>query len=260
MFYQWQNSLNADALKLETGFDFQFPAHLHSSFEFIAVTEGEMIVTVDGCPYTLRSDNALLIFPNQVHDFFTPTHSRHFLCIFSPTLVQAYSPVFLSKVPRCNAFTPDPFYVRQLMNLCEQDSILKIKGILYALCGTFDANAEYENGQKDRHALLSDIFRFVAQNYNKDCSLAALSAATSYHYVYLSKYFSRCTGSSFSDYVTRYRINEACYLLQNTEHGILKIAFDCGFDALRSFNRNFKRIIGMTPREYRTKLHQEISR
>ena len=42
MFYQNHSSLATERLKLENGVDFSFPLHLHSSFEFIVVTEGEM--------------------------------------------------------------------------------------------------------------------------------------------------------------------------------------------------------------------------
>ncbi len=254
MFYQSQNSLNTDHLKFEDGYDFNFPPHLHSSFELIKVTEGEMTVTVDKKVYTLRGNDALLIFPNQVHELITPDHSCHFLCIFSPMLVQAYNKVFLTKIPDNNLFELDEFYTRQLLELRDSEmSIMQIKGLLYSICGEFDKRAAYAAKDNDKEALIARIFHFVEMNYNKDCTLATLSADISYHYVYLSKYFKQSTGISFTDYVNRYRVNEACYILQNSNHTILKIAYDCGFDSLRSFNRNFKAVMGITPSEYRAK-------
>ena len=55
MFYQNHSSLATERLKLENGVDFSFPLHLHSSFEFIVVTEGEMEVTVDKKSYVLHA-------------------------------------------------------------------------------------------------------------------------------------------------------------------------------------------------------------
>jgi len=253
LFYQTQMSLLVDGLKLENGIDFSFPMHLHSSFELIVVTEGEMLVTVDGLTYTLYQEDALLIFPNQVHELKTLVHSCHFLCIFSPKLVQAYSKLFTSKVPVSNQFKPDFFFVEKLAALNASDSIMSMKGALYSICGEVDAGAEYRDKEMGEDNLLSDIFRFVETNFNSDCSLNALSHSTSYHYVYLSKYFKRCTGISFTEYVNRYRISEACYLLVNSSCSILQTAYDCGFDSLRSFNRNFKSIMGTTPSEYQIK-------
>ena len=137
------------------------------------------------------------------------------------------------------------------MTLPELMGELRLKGILYSLCADFDSTAEYVEHDGERYGLLEKIFGFVVSEYNKDCSLDALSAATSYHYVYLSRYFKKCTGLSFTEYVNTYRVNEACYLLRNGEQSILETAFNCGYDSLRSFNRNFKKIMQITPVEYR---------
>lgn len=130
---------------------------------------------------------------------------------------------------------------------------MAVKGLLYSLCSEFGTSVSYHEREKTKENLLVKIFEFVENNYNKDCSLEALSAYTAYHSVYLSRYFKQCTGLTFTEHVNQYRIHEACYILKNSQQKILKIAYDCGFDSLRSFNRNFKKIIGMTPNEYRLK-------
>lgn len=253
MFYESENSLHSEIQKVETGTDFSFPAHLHSSFEFISVTEGEMLVTVDKIQYTLSPGQGLLIFPNQVHELYTPHHSCHILCIFSVQLVRAYSNVFAGKLPVSNLFSPAPFYVGRLAALRDSENILLAKGLLYSLCAEFDASAVYRQREKEKGDLLLRIFQYVEGNYNKGCSLAALAAHTSYHSVYLSRYFKQYTGLTFTDHVNRYRINEAAYILKNSQQKILDIAYECGFDSLRSFNRNFKKVMGMPPNEYRYK-------
>ena len=252
MFYQNHASLATERLKLENGIDFSFPLHLHSAYEFIVVTEGEMNVTVDSRNYTLKEEDALLIFPNQVHCLETKEHSCHFLCIFSPKLVQAYTKQISLKLPFNNSFHPDFSLVERLASLTENDSIMNVKGTLYSICGEFDKDREYVDRSTADDDLISKIFKFVETNYSGDCSLEALSKHTSYHYVYLSKYFKGYTGISFTDYVNRCRISEACYILQNSSQTILQTAYDCGFDSLRSFNRNFKNIMGVTPSEYQS--------
>ena len=102
MLYEAKNSFDTDLCKIETGVDFSFPKHLHSSFEFITATEGELVVSVDNEDYLLKSGDALLIFPHQVHSLKSCVHSRHFLCIFSPKLVSAYSGIYTSKLPISN--------------------------------------------------------------------------------------------------------------------------------------------------------------
>ena len=253
MLYQAFNSMRTDLWKLETGENFVFPPHLHASFEWIAVTEGTMSVTVDKKQYSLRSGDALLVHPNQVHSFDFSEQSRHILCIFSPALVKEYMRRVQNRIPIDNSFRPTSFYTDRLLACATHEaglSDLEIKGILYALIGEFDTERSYRE-RRGENDLLQEIFYFVENNYDKDCSLSALSSKLLYHYVYLSRYFKQCTGISFTEYVNFYRINEAAYLLKNSHRTVLDIACDCGFESLRSFNRNFKAVIGATPSAYR---------
>jgi AraC-like DNA-binding protein len=213
-----------------------------------------MIITVDGTKYPLCQGEALLIFPNQVHSFETPSHAAHILCIFSPNLVQTYTKHVQNKIPSNNRFIPNSFYTDRLIEAATASaplSEIQRKGLLYALCGEFDATATYVDRHDEHNDLLARIFHFVESNYEKDCSLEMLAANIGYHYVYLSRYFKQCTGLSYTDYVNRYRINEAGYILKNTGQTVLQTAYDCGFVSLRSFNRNFKNVTDMTPLEYR---------
>lgn len=251
MFYESKHSLGENLIKFENNENFSFPPHLHSSFELIVVKDGSMEITVDKKQYTVSQGNALLIFPNQVHALKTPECSSHFLCIFSEKLVQAYSHIFNSKRPKNHMFKLDELYCSMLENLRVSDDLLRIKGVLYCLCSAFNEKAEYVEKHTDKDDLLFTIFKFVEANYNKDSSLDSLSKETSYHSVYLSRYFKKCTGITYTDYVNRYRVNEAGYILKNTDRTVLQTAYDCGFDSLRSFNRNFKLVTGMTPSKYR---------
>lgn len=255
MFYELQNSLRTDLIKTERGVDFSFPPHLHDSFELVVVTEGKMNIIVDSIEYCVEAGNAILIFPNQLHELITTEHSSHFLCIFSPTLVRAFSKMCLGKVPSQNVFQPDGFYIRRLMdiNCANEIDTIEIKGILYSLCAEFNKSAEYTDQSTSKDGLLAKIFKFVEENYRGECTLNALSTSISYNYVYLSRFFKQCTKITFIDYVNRYRIDEACYLLKNSDNSVLQIAYECGFDSLRSFNRNFKKIMNLTPSEYQLK-------
>ena len=251
MLYQPQHSLHSDYFKTEKGKDFSFPLHLHESFELIAVTDGEMAVTVEKSQYILKSGEAILVFPNQMHSLYTQTNSEHILCIFSPQLVKAYGNIFTNSSPKSNLFIPTPFYLSRLESLGSNENLLGIKGLLYSLCDEFNASAEYLDRRGDEDELLPKIFKFVEENYKGDCSILDLSAHISYHEVYLSRYFKKYTDLTFSEYVTRYRVNEGAYILKNSQKKIVDVAYECGFESLRSFNRNFKRIVGKTPNQYR---------
>lgn len=75
--------------------------------------------------------------------------------------------------------------------------------------------------------------------------LAALSPSG------LQRLFARQIGTTLSHYVMRLRIGEASALLAATRRPIAHLASDVGFDSLANFNRQFKGLHGVTPREYR---------
>lgn len=228
LFYQSNNSLRSDLLKIQIGTNFSFPEHLHGGFEFVTVLDGELEVTVDKKQYTLSAGQAVLVFPNQVHALHTPVHSSHVLCIFSPQLVRAYSNVYRGKIPCNPMFVPERSCAEQLLRLKDDHNELRAKGLLYSLCGEFDSTAVYCDRDSRADDLLLKIFRFVEEHYGGDCSLSALSEHTAYHSVYLSRYFKRAAGISFTSHVNRYRVSEAAYRLCNGQKKILDIAYECG--------------------------------
>ena len=252
MLYQAQHSIIADKVTLESGINLNFPTHIHNSFEIIIATSGEMEITVAGKSYIISGNECVLVFPNQLHEIKTERYAEHAILIFSPQLVRAFSKKFESHVPKINKFCLDNFYINKIKCLDGKRSTVELKGLLYSICGEFDKNAEYFEYKGDGQNLLFKIFNFVSENYKGNCSLYELAKETTYNYVYLSKHFSKNTGISYTEYVCRFRINEACYLLMNTNSSVLDIAYECGFDCLRSFNRSFKAVIGTSPSAYRT--------
>ncbi|MGB7131435.1 MAG: AraC family transcriptional regulator, partial [Candidatus Sulfotelmatobacter sp.] len=77
------------------------------------------------------------------------------------------------------------------------------------------------------------------------CKLANLSARS------LHRLFLRHIGENFRDYLGRLRIGRACMLLVETERPISVIASEAGFSNLSNFNRRFREVRHMTPKEFR---------
>lgn len=251
MFYELTHSLNPSDLQFNEGDRLPFPSHLHGSFEFIVITSGECTVTVDKKVYRVTPEAAVLVFPNQVHSMESPTPNTFFSCIFSSGYVKAFSEFAYQNLPVSNLFTLPQDLLDDLRTLRREDRLVHIKSTLYRLVDCFDRTAEYQCRGKSDETLLAKIFDYVRNHYNADCSLQLLSTTLNYHYSYLSRLFSEQTGMSFTEYVNRFRIHESCYFLTNTDKSITQIAFDCGYNSLRSFYRNFMEQIGETPGEFR---------
>ena len=68
---------------------------------------------------------------------------------------------------------------------------------------------------------------------------------------YIRKQFRRQFGSSPVTYLNNLRIQHACRYLLATDYSISELAYRCGFYDPRYFNRLFRNLIGVTPKEYR---------
>ncbi|HAK80604.1 MAG TPA: AraC family transcriptional regulator, partial [Runella sp.] len=58
------------------------------------------------------------------------------------------------------------------------------------------------------------------------------------------------TRKTFSELLSEVRIEHACRLLKDSTKSVSEIAFECGYSNLSNFNRQFKQITKLTPREY----------
>lgn len=71
---------------------------------------------------------------------------------------------------------------------------------------------------------------------------------------YLSYLFHKWTGGTLVDYINRYRLSQAQYLLRNSSKNIKEIASAAGFADPDYFGRLFQRATGQTPTTYRRKI------
>ena len=66
-----------------------------------------------------------------------------------------------------------------------------------------------------------------------------------------SRSFRRATGNTFTDFVNRIRVQQACHLLMATDRQVTHICYEVGFNNVANFNRRFLEVKGMTPTQFR---------
>lgn len=99
--------------------------------------------------------------------------------------------------------------------------------------------------------IISDAARYISSNFTHEFSLTQLAEKYSMSQSYFSRKFKLCTGFGYKEYLITIRILEACKLLLNTDLSITEIAEKCGFDDSNYFGDSFKKVKGISPREYR---------
>jgi len=79
--------------------------------------------------------------------------------------------------------------------------------------------------------------------------LAAEAAVSSFHFL---RIFEQVVGVTPGQYMLRTRLHRAAVRLRSSNDAIAAVALDSGFADLSTFNRQFRRATGLTPRAYRT--------
>ena len=98
--------------------------------------------------------------------------------------------------------------------------------------------------------LTLDVLRYIEQFY-PDATLQEAAERSRTDVCTLSRIIKRQTGSTFKSLLEKKRMNQACFMLANTDLTIDDIALDIGYENLSFFYRLFRRMFSMTPREYR---------
>ena len=96
--------------------------------------------------------------------------------------------------------------------------------------------------------------RFIDSNFHKDITLEDVAREVNLSTYYFSKLFKAEVGENFIDYLTHVRLDRAKELLENKSLSIKEICFTIGYADPNYFSRNFKKIVGVTPTEYRERL------
>lgn len=253
MFYQLEHIGTVDLFKKETGENFNYPLHLHQSFELIFLHDGEMFVSINGEHYQLQAGEAVLIFPHQIHSI-QSENSKHTLFIFSPHFIQSFYVDKSGKLPKNNLFALTENCVTELSRFSSQSSKYELKGILYTICGLFDRQREYYNVALSKENTLFQVLSYIEHHFKENCSVYEIAKNTSLNPDYLSRFFKQKLGISCKSYVNLRRLSYATYLLTNSSESCLACALDSGFSSLRSFNRNFKKHFGLSPMQYKAKI------
>lgn len=99
--------------------------------------------------------------------------------------------------------------------------------------------------------LVQKVLTRVDTDLTVDLSLKAHANLLNTNPSYLSTLFKKEVGMTLTDYVTKKRIEHAIFLLNTTQMQVQTIAEHCGIQDVNYFTKTFKKLVGMTPKEYR---------
>ncbi|WP_024834420.1 response regulator transcription factor [Ruminiclostridium josui] len=180
--------------------------------------------------YTALSDNIIsadIIAKKLYHNIIIATYEEYpWLSNFID--MQYFEEVDYFHDSNANSFIE--FYLRKLNYL--------IKSILKLQPETSDNN-------------INDICKYILNNPEADLKLKIISEKFYMNNTYLSNSFANKTGIHFNDYITLIKMSRAEYLLKNSNLKTYEVGYQIGYRDINYFMKQFKKVFGKSPSEYR---------
>lgn len=260
--------------------------HSHDCFELAYIMEGSTTQTLDGKTETVHEGAYYIIDHGSLHGYTNSENIRIVNCLFLAEFVDA-------ALTNCSSF--DELMRVCLIRYYKQYlGLTPVNRIFYDEDGTIlkllkEMQKEYENrkiGYQEvfrgklleiliitmrkvveqygdvpiekitDSAIIREAVHYFEANYQEKALLSNFCEKHHYNLQYISRRFKKETGLTALEYLQKIRIDKACNLLAGSKLTIREIAHRTGYDDIKFFNRVFRKMVGMTPGEYRKQSNQ----
>lgn len=235
-----------------------YPPHFHRELELVWMKKGQMRMELEGRPALISKGDLAVIFPHCIHSYEnvqgTQPHCEVLIASGARTgelaapLEQGVARAFrvaARRMPADAAFALEHLF-------CDPFHPVRSKAYLQILLTAVWPLLEVEkrpeglDGDAARRAV-----RYVTQNAcGKAFTQEEMARELGISRFHLSRVFRSRLHVGFNTYVNGVRVGYARELLAGGD-SVTDIAFACGFESTRTFNRAFRGACGMSPREYR---------
>jgi len=236
-------------------------AHSHHVYEVHMLVRGESLLCIEGQRITLKEGQAVLLAPEQFHEFHAPAGTFERLSFFfipDETSVSMRS-VLQNKVKGFQIFEASeemlfigrsmPQYWTKAMPYRHEKRKAQLTNLFIDICWALDFITKEPwagNTDSSRMLLCDDFFSDTAGRSAKQ--LADILQMS-------ERQLNRCLmefyGMSFQQKLVQSRMERASLLLRTTDKTVSQIAEDVGYDAESGLYKEFRKRFGMTPQQYR---------
>lgn len=113
--------------------------------------------------------------------------------------------------------------------------------------------ASFVGSNQIESARLSNVFDWIYANFEGNIRLSEAAAIAEMQENAFSRFFSQRTHKTFSKFVQELRLQKAIRMLEKNEIRVTEICYECGFNNISNFNRQFLNQYGVSPLRYRHK-------
>ncbi len=265
------NSFKAES-QVKKSFD--VPWHYHPEYELTYITSSDGIRYVGNNMENFRAGDLVLLGPNLPHCW---KNTANLETVAEAVVVQWQENLMgtnwmdtlefasiqrllkLSKRgikfgERVSQQTKTKLY--RLLELKPFEKLLSFLEILHALAEAddyehlcdhdYDCDINFDDSER-----VNTVYQYVKFNYQRKITLDDVARQVNMSKGYFSRYFSNIMKKAFFTFLNEYRISNACRMLIDTDLQIAEIGYTCGYENVPYFHKQFKKIKGVSPQQYR---------
>lgn len=133
------------------------------------------------------------------------------------------------------------------------ERLLTLLRVLQELAATPDVTglgADAGHAPRRESERLSRVYGYIQEHFRQPIEVGALAELAHLTVPAFCRYFKRVSGLTLTDFVQECRVNHACLLLLE-DRPVTEISYASGFNNLSHFNKTFRKLMGLSPTEYR---------
>lgn len=228
--------------------------HFHSQIELYIIISGQVDVLINEKHKTLGAGEIAVSLSNDTHGY-RASSAADVIYLVIPTRLLGDLAQSVENKYASSPFINDKSIFDKVLDaankVIDTSNELLRRGYLYLVLGTVLENIGLKEVDED-HSAHSDakLLIYVSENFKKELSLSHLSEKFGYNPSYISGYFKKAFGVSFSKYLSTLRLREAIRLFETGEYNVTESALESGFGSTRSFYRAFCEEFHCSPKEY----------
>lgn len=222
-------------------FDLEKKASINNSIKYSIVLENEIIekIKLGNVEEAEKKSNFMI---NTIVDFSGDIPE-----------IKEYVIQFTSALKRILYNMGEEEYIRNSLGISKINEFRnkeEIKDFTHVIINNIFDRLKYLNKNKDVK-YLNKICGYIEKSFNSDFSLEMVAEDVGLSPQYVSKLFKEKLGINFIDYMTDKRINYAKNLLKSSNKSISEIGSLVGYSDVNYFPKIFKKVTGLTPKQYR---------
>ncbi|HBU12523.1 MAG TPA: AraC family transcriptional regulator [Clostridiales bacterium] len=246
---------------------FRMPTHWHKEYEIIHIVKGGFSFDIGAESGQARAGDTLFVGSGLFHAGIPQDERCVYACVvFDLSQMTGGNKILASVVSGdITVSTRLPGGNSELAGIMQklQDALsgqepgfeLNVQGLLYQLFSVivrrrcYKRNTSPADGQARLNRLKSAL-SLIEQEYASPITLEQLARAAQMSPKYFCHFFKQMTQYTPIEYLNRRRIEAACYRILSGWQSMTELTYECGFSDLSYFIRVFKRIVGVTPKQY----------